>query len=161
MLRILINAPLAPAAMFVGSLVGFGYVFVQAVLVAIASRWPTVEGEITEAYLIQRGAGFDARGLNERVVYRYIVDGQLFVNDRVRFGPQPQRASVVPATGHPVAKSVVAQRDPVGKRVLVRYNPRDPRRSVLHAQPNVAVFVIAAVAAVTLFVGARRLFWPL
>jgi len=140
------------SAWLLAAIVGGCYVIVQVVRAVVASRWPTVDGEIVDAYLIQQG--FDARGLQERVTYRYSVDGQQFVNDRVRFGPQPQRASIIPASGHPLASSVVAQRFPVGRRVLVRYNPRRPQDSVLHAQPNLAVFVIFAAAAVSFFVGA-------
>jgi hypothetical protein len=122
--------------------------------VVAASRWPTVEGEILEAHLIQ--SGFDARGLHERVVYGYSVDGHRFVNDRVRFGPQPQRASIIPAAGHPPASTNVAGLYPVGHRVRVRYNPRRPGDSVLHAQPNLAVFLISTIAVVTLFVLVER-----
>jgi hypothetical protein len=143
--------------MFLGSIVGCGYVLVQAVRVAIASRWPTTEGEIVGAYLIQTGSD-TTRGLAERVTYRYTVGGQLFVNDRVRFGPQPQRASIIPASGHPIADTAVAQQYPVGRRVPVRYNPRRPQASVLHAQPNLAVLVISVATAVCLFVGANELF---
>ena len=127
---------------------------VQAIRIAVALRWPTVDGEIVGAYLIQQG--LDARGLHERVTYRYTVGGKLFVNDRVRFGPQPQRSSVVPAAGHP--HPAVAEQYPVGRRVRVRYNPRRPDDSVLFAQPNLPVFVILAATAVSLFVGVRGVF---
>lgn len=156
MIRLLLNAPVAPLGMFLGALLGCGYLLVQTVRIAVALRWPTIEGEIVGAYLIQ--GGVDARGLAERVTYRYRVDGQLFVNDRVRFGPQPQHASIVPASGHPPAMTAVAEEYPVGHRVLVRYNPRRPQDSILHAQPNFAVFVIFAATVVCLLVGARGVF---
>jgi len=155
-MRLLLNAPISTVGMFVGGLAGCGYVLVQALRVAIASHWPTVEGEILEAYLIQRG--FDGRGLAERVTYRYSVGDRVFVNDRVRFGPQPQRTSIVPAYGHPPATTAVAEEYPPGRRMLVRYDPRRPQQSVLHAQPNFAVFVILAAAAVMLFAGVRGVF---
>jgi len=154
--RVLLNAPLKPVSMFLGAIVSSGYLLVQGVRVAIASRWPKVEGEIVGAYVIQRG--FNYRGLVQRVTYRYTVDGHLFVNDRVRFGPQPQRASIVPAPDYPAASTAVAQQYPRGRRVLVRYNPRRPQESALHAQPNAAVVVLFVATAVSLFVGARDLF---
>lgn len=46
------------------------------------------------------------------------------------------------------------------QRVPVRYNPRRPRLSVLHAQPNLPVFVVFAAAAVGLYFGARGVFRP-
>ncbi len=158
MIRLLIDAPFSATAMFLGSLVGCGYAMVQAVRVATAMRWPTVEGEILSAYLVQNG--FDTRGLYERVTYRYDVGGQRFVNDRVRFGPQPQRVSIVPAAGHPPATTAIGEQYPVGRPVRVRYNPRRPQDSVLHAQPNLTVFVIIAATAVCLFVGVRGVFGP-
>ena len=145
-----LNAPLVPSVMFLGSLVGCCYGLVQIARVVAASRWPTVEGEILEAHLIQ--TGFDARGLQERVIYGYTVDGHRFVNDRVRFGPQPQRASIIPVAGYPIASSSVAGIYPVGRRVRVRYNPRQPKDSVLHAQPNLAVVLVFTIAVVTLLV---------
>jgi len=156
MIRLLSNAPLSVIAMLLGSVVGCGYTLVQMIRVMIAARWPTAEGEILSAYLVQNG--FDTRGLYERVTYRYDVGGVRFVNDRVRFGPQPQRASVVPAAGHPPATTGVGQQYRVGRRVRVRYNPRSPQDSVLYAQPNLVVFVIAAASAVCLFIGARGVF---
>src|SRR5262249_23451133 len=59
--RVLLNAPLKPVSMFLGAIVSSGYLLVQGVRVAIASRWPKVEGEIVGAYVIQRG--FNYRGL--------------------------------------------------------------------------------------------------
>lgn len=156
MIRLLLQAPPVPRWMLLAALLGCGYVLVQTVRIAIALRWPTVEGEIVGAYLIQQGVG--ARGLHERVTYRYSVGGKLFVNDRVRFGPQPQRASIVPAMDHPPATTAIAEEYPVGRRVRVRYNPRRPDDSVLYAQPNLASFVIVAATAVSLFVGVRGVF---
>jgi hypothetical protein len=156
MIPLLFHAPIAAVLTFLGSVAGSGYALVQLMLVGIAARWPTVEGEIVGACLVQRG--FDGRGLAERVTYRYSVAGRPFVNDRVRLGPQPQRGSIVPAPGYPIATSVVVRRYPPGQRVLVRYNPRRPEESVLHAQPNVAVVMILAGACVGLYVGGRGVF---
>lgn len=142
--------------MFVGGLIGCCYATVQMVLAAAASRWPTVEGVIADAYLVQRGV--NPRDVSERVTYRYTVDGRSFVNDRVRIGPQPQRASIIPVSGHPLATSVVTHRYPIGHRVRVRYNPRRPQDSVLYPQPNLAVMIIFAAALVVLYLGARALF---
>ena len=159
MIRLLLDAPLSATAMFLGAVIGCGYALVQAVRVATAMRWPMVEGQILSAYLVQNG--FDSRGLFERITYSYDVDGQRFVNDRVRFGPQPQRrVSIVPAAGHPPATTAAGEQYPVGRRVQVRYNPRRPQDSVLHAQPNFAVFVIGAAAVVCLVVGVRGVFGP-
>src|SRR5262245_13308687 len=117
MIRFVLDASVPPLLMFVAALVGGCYAGLQLILVAMASRWPKVEVEIVGAHLIQ--SGFDARGLRERVTYRYTVAGRQFVNDRVRIGPQPQRRSIVPATGYPMAGKNVAQRYPIGRRVLV------------------------------------------
>ena len=152
--RSLLDNPFLSSVIFLGSLVGCCYALVQGILAAIAWRWPTAEGEILEAHLIQ--TGFDARGLQARVVYSYTVDGHRFVNDRVRFGPQPQRASIIPAAGYSVATTNVAGLYPVGRRVRVRYNPRRPGDSVLHAQPNLAVILIFAIAVATLVVFFER-----
>jgi len=82
MIRLLSNAPLSVIAMLLGSVVGCGYTLVQMIRVMIAARWPTAEGEILSAYLVQNG--FDTRGLYERVTYRHDVGGVRFVNDRAQ-----------------------------------------------------------------------------
>lgn len=82
MIPLLLHAPLVTDAMFVGALAGCGYVLVQIAQVAIAADWPTVEGEIVGADLIQRG--FDGRELVERVTYRYDVAGQPYVSRNSR-----------------------------------------------------------------------------
>jgi hypothetical protein len=156
MMRLLLNAPLIPAATFVAALLGCGYAAVQTILMGIASRWPTVEGDVVQAYLTQ--TGYDARGLQERVVYRYHVGGKAFLNDRVRFGPRARQASIVPAAGHPPGTTAVHEEFPPGRRVLVRYNPRQPQESVLYAQPNFAAVVVFIATAVCLFVGVRGVF---
>src|SRR5690242_21837842 len=124
MLRHLLDAPAATLMMFFGGLSGTCYAGVQLLVVALAARWPTAEGEIVGAHLVQRGV--NPRDVAERVVYRYSVGGQSLVNDRVRIGPQPQRASIIPVESQPLATSVVAHRYPIGHRVRVRYNPRRP-----------------------------------
>ena len=95
MTRLLLNAPLTSLAMVVAAIVGGCYALGQLIVAALARRWPTVEGEIVGAYLIQ--VGFDARGLHERVTYRYSVAGQRIVNKTACCMRNP-RARTVPSS---------------------------------------------------------------
>lgn len=155
MLSLFHDAPLVPGLMVIGGLLACLYVAVQFVLVVMAARWPAVDGEIVGAELIRHGP--TARDLQPRITYRYHVEGRLFVNDRIRIGPQPQRVSIIPARDVPLATQSVAGIYRPGRQVRVRYNPRRPDVSVLYAQPNLAVVLLFLVALVDLWFGSRGL----
>ena len=155
--------PLAPLATFVGALAACAYAIVQVGRAVLASRWPVVDGEIGGTRLVHR---MDADGHSadyDYVTYRYRVGDRPYRNDRVRFGPQIAPTSIGPAAHPPPdnawAAADLARRYPRGQAVRVRYNPRRPQDSVLHAAPSASVWVILAVALVFLYVGARDLFW--
>ena len=155
--------PLPSLATFVGALAACGYAIFQLGRAALASRWPVVDGEIGGTRLVHR---VDADGDSsdyDYVAYRYSVGGRPYRNDRVRFGPQVAPTSIVPEADPPPsdawAAADLARRHPRGQPVLVRYNPRRPQDSVLHAAPSASVWVILAVALMFLYLGARDLFW--
>ena len=132
----------------VGAALACGYACIQVARALLASRWPTVEGEIAGTRLVRRYDG-DAQSADyDYVAYRYQVNGQPYRNDRVRFGPQVTPQSVVPALdpepNSPRDTAALAARYPRGKPVRVYYNPRRPEESVLYPMPNLTVWVILA-----------------
>ena len=115
-----------------------------------ARRWPSVEGEIAGARLVQ---GYDEYRSTEYlyVAYRYRVAGKPYRNDRVRFGPQVLPSSAVPALDpdpNSKASQALAILYPRGQKIRVYYNPRNPADSVLHPSPNLFVWCILILAIV-------------
>lgn len=101
----------------------------------LARRWPTVEGEIVDARIVQSWGRNDRGYLESAVRYRYDVAGQLYSNNRVRFG-QLTPNSWIPTRNFPLAAAALARRYPRGKQVRVYYNPRRPDHSILYLTPD-------------------------
>lgn len=124
-----------------------GYSAVQFVRARISRSWPTVDGEVAESRLVER-RDHDGDAVEfEYVSYRYRVRDRPYRNDRVRFGPQVAPASFLPRFDPepddlPDEKSALDARYPRGKHVVVRYNPREPADSVLHAEVNVGAWAL-------------------
>jgi hypothetical protein len=119
-----------------------GYCLIQIGRSLLALRWPTAQGEIIDARAVRMSDGESNKVLGEVVTYRYHVAGQLYSNNRLRFGVEPTPTSIVPASDNPYATSSIAARYPRGKPVRVYYNPRQPENSVLHPTPNFRVWII-------------------
>ena len=117
----------------------------------LASRWPTVEGEIADTRLVHRSGG-EGVGDYEYIAYRYSVNGRPYRNDRVRFGPEVAPSSIVPEfdpePNRPSGAAALAREYPRGRRVRVYYNPQRPEESVLYLTPNLMVWGILAAAGV-------------
>jgi hypothetical protein len=154
--------PIAPLATFTVALAACGYAAFQLGRAALASRWPVVEGEIGGTRLVRRVDSDGSSRDYDYVSYRYRVGDRPYRNDRVRFGPQVAPTSIVPeadpSPANAWASADLERRYPTGRRVRVRYNPRRPEDSVLHAAPSASVWIILVVALFFLYVGARDLF---
>jgi hypothetical protein len=122
-----------------------GYVAVQIGRSLLALRWPTAQGEIVDARAVRMSDGESTKVLGEVVTYRYHVGGQLYSNNRLRFGVEPTPMSIVPVGDGSYAASSVTARYPHGTPVRVYYNPRRPEDSVLHPTPNFRVWIILVV----------------
>ena len=128
-----------------------GYAIVQIGRAILASRWPSVEGEIATTRLVHR-FGVDGPEDYDYIGYRYSVNGRPYRGDRVRFGPQVAPRSIIPTVDpepdHPNRAATVTREYPQGARVRVYYNPRRPEESVLYLTPAVSVWGILAAAGV-------------
>jgi hypothetical protein len=118
-----------------------GYAVIQFARALLARRWPTVEGEIVDARIVQSWGRNDREYLESAVRYRYDVAGQLYSSNRVRFG-QLTPNSWIPTRNFPLAAAALARRYPRGKQVRVYYNPRRPDRSILYLTPDFRVWVV-------------------
>jgi hypothetical protein len=107
------------------------YVGIQQALEMGDSReWPTTEGVITESRIVSSHETSTEKGWHGsryeyevRVQYSYSVDGVSYSGNRLRI-----RSTKYSLEGN-------AQRElaeyPVGQRVRVYYNPKEPERSLL------------------------------
>jgi hypothetical protein len=125
------RAPLVAAAAGLGLAASlFAAFFARAVRDACA--WPVTAGKITlsgvEAYRDSREHDSYPRrprlAYKPGVAYSYEVNGREYAGDRLTLG-------VVVSSGFPGFAARTAARYPVGSRVDVRYNPRNPGESVL------------------------------
>ena len=139
-----------------------GYAIIQFGQAWFARRWPAVEGEISDARLVVTGVRrrYGNEIVNSLVSYHYHVDGQLYSNNRVRFG-QLTPNSWLPARSHPLVASALRRQYPRGKPVRVHYNPRRPANSVLYLTPDFRVWVILATGLYLAFAAVHGGLWPL
>lgn len=102
----------------------------QALEMGDSREWPTTEGVITASRITSNHKTSTEKGWHSnryqyevRVQYAYEVDGVSYSGNRLRIGPKK----------HSSEKN--AQRElaeyPVGQRVRVYYNPKEPERSLL------------------------------
>ena len=86
-----------------------------------AQHWPTTQAEI-----LQSGFEEDADGFAPRVEYTYEVNGMRYFGDRLYFHTV-NRTTDAEARKH-------LEPYPVGSRVPLHYNPRNPSDSVLNCR---------------------------
>ncbi len=87
--------------------------------------WPAVSGLVLKSDLVERPRRTGSQPKTEYdvdVVFEYVVDGELYRNDVVRFD-QAKLSSR--------DKELLVSSHPVGKKVEVYYNPEKPKQSVL------------------------------
>lgn len=105
--------------------------------------WPSVEGIIEEP----RGAAADDVTLR-RIVFSYTVEGRLYRCDI----PPPDDTALSPDLAHREVNKY-----PVGSRVRVHYNPREPAQAILEPGPARDGWLIFSLGLVALAVGAAFL----
>jgi len=136
------------------------YAVLQFSRALLARRWPTVEGEIVDARIVESWGLNDRTYLESAVSYRYHVAGQPYSGNRVRLG-QLTPNSWIPARNVPYAAAALARRYPRGKQVRVYYNPRRPDHSVLYLTPDFRVWVILAAGLYLAYAAIHGGLWPL
>ena len=126
------NVRTAVAFLLLGAISAGGYFLFQqydrdvSALATASISWPRVAGLVTSSDLeYWRAKAGNSEGATEarvRVSYEYVVDGQLYENDVVRFDQQMLSRE---------QKEILIGLYPAGKRVDVFYDPDDPALSVL------------------------------
>ena len=107
------------------------YVAIQQALEMGDSReWPTTEGVITASHITSSHKTSTEKGWHGnryqyevRVQYAYEVDGVSYSGNRLRI--RPNKYSSEESAQRELAEY------PLGQRVRVHYNPREPERSLL------------------------------
>lgn len=103
------------------------YVYTTRVKTVAATGWPVTEGVILESRVAARnepGADRPAVRYGAVVVYEYAVAGKTLRGDRIRFEGTHWRLD-------PAGAEADLKAYPVGRRVLVRYDPARPTEAVL------------------------------
>lgn len=99
-----------------------------------SSNWSTTTGKITSSSIsdLIGSPAFNAVGWHFMIKYEYKVNDKSYISDRVNY-------SSTGSSNIEFAKSYVAKY-PLGKSVLVYYDPAHPEKSVL--EPNVKDFEV-------------------
>lgn len=87
------------------------------------SAWPTTNGHITHA-VIERWLGDNSGAYRAHIAYEFSVGHFIYRGERLRWD-QPV------LNGTKAEMQRVLRRYPVGRRVMVHYNPKDPHECCL------------------------------
>ena len=97
--------------------------------------WKETEGVVNESRVLHLGV----RRYVASVEYRYVVDGEMMQGTVVESGPDiPTYSSAAPP------RRVVA-RYPVGKKVIVYFDPQDPSKAILEpglSRGSLLIFIL-------------------
>lgn len=142
-----------------------------------SKKWASVEGTIQKSHVLKKkrtsssGGSVSTGGRGHQgtssqtsvyytyepaVKYHYIVDGKKYVGDRINF---TQTDAYKHAQGRRRAENIL-QNYPVGKKLKVYYDPKEPKESVLvagdtdtHTDEIVVQVILAAFLAIVFGVG--------
>ena len=110
-----------------------------------SKSWPTVPGTITRSEVdVWRRDG--KTHYQPDIGYTYSVDGKKYSSSKITVGEPPLDNNVTPA------KRLQAEY-PVGKEVVVYYDPELPESSALKPGTKTGDFLLAGIAAIFFFVG--------
>jgi len=112
-----------------------------------SKSWPTVEGEITTAEVLdKRKPGERHSTYKARIEYQYSVEGVAHSGDRVSF------AGDVSSSNRGAASELTA-RYREGSKVAIYYDPEDPSDSVLEPGMTAMVYLFPAIGGLFLVIG--------
>ncbi|WP_167594366.1 DUF3592 domain-containing protein [Corallococcus coralloides] len=141
--------------LFFGVIFGIGAWMIHSSAQAFLAR-PTVQGRVLEM-AVEMGYS-KSRYWRVKARYAYEVDGQSYVGETLS-NETPRELLLWNPQPSPALTRYV-ERYPVGSTVTVRYNPKEPRRSLLEVNPDAArgpalAAGIALLVAVLSLVGQR------
>lgn len=120
----------------------------QWILAYASLNWQTAQGEIVVSEAIACTKKRQHRH-QARIIYEYSVNGVLYSSENITYS-----TDVSTETCRDAEEEVMAQY-PLGKSVLVYYNPENPENSVL--QPGGTSFISIGFSMILLIVGAKSL----
>lgn len=132
-----------------------GYGVYEIIRGLVAHNWSTVNGVITtsvvESYTIRRNVNnMDATMYRPRVEYEYVIGGESFIGDRIRFGE-------IGAGDVKYARSFL-NRYPVNASVTIYFNGANPGESLLEPGIHRSMWLKMLYGGGFLFFGALALF---
>ena len=117
-----------------------------------STSWPSVPGTIVEskvrAFKVRLFGRDHEPSFRADVTYEFYVAGMPYTGDTISFNP---------GSTHPMSVTSRVQQYPLGKTVLVYYDPEDPSRSVL--QPGSGGITITLFTGFMLLGGAIGMIW--
>jgi hypothetical protein len=93
-----------------------------------STSWPTVQGGITSSEVTVSSDSEGADSYSPEVTYRFQIDGQIFASSQIKFGEN--------SYGSRRKAQEIVNQYPVGKQVMVYYEPERPTNAVL--EPGVS-----------------------
>lgn len=100
---------------------------------AKALSWPSVEGTVTRSAVVADARG---EGVSAEIRYSYMVDGATFCSGQFSFGVRQNS---------PEGEQGLVDAYPVGRRVVVHYDPGNPSLAVIEKQASAGWAVLVMV----------------
>ncbi len=134
---------------FIGllSLVASGYFIVQLLQVYEASSWPSVTGKVVESSVIleKKSIGKTATRQNfyfPEIIYKYTVNNKTYKNSD---GYTPGNKKKYLGTGSRESANSLLSKYPKGSDILVYYNPKNQKQSILSTKQHSTNYIPAAI----------------
>jgi hypothetical protein len=124
------------------------FVTQQWILGYASLTWKTTQGKITTSEAIACSRKYNRFGSQASIVYKYSVNGVLYSSNNITFTFD----SLTPSCGN--AEKIMTQY-PLGKSVLVYYDPKNPAKSVL--RPGGSNFMAIGFSLLSLILGINLL----
>ena len=114
-----------------------------------SEKWPTTEATIIRSD-VERSRSDGKTMYSANVEYKYVVEGEEFINDTIWFGGDYSSSS-----RSPHQKTI--RKYPVKKTVDVHYNPKEPATSVLEPGTSYSSYLVYGVGWLFMIIGGGAL----
>lgn len=120
----------------IGGLTYAGLGFISLSEATLNERWPTVEGQVVsnsvDEFERKRNDGTILKTYKASVGYRYEIDGKFYLSSELSLHPSERTIKGVAETE--------MEPYPLGAKVKVYYNPKDPNQAALRSSDTVGAY---------------------
>lgn len=137
----------ALGVLFVFGLVGAGLSYWGWTILQDArasSSWPTSEGVVTSSEVDHSTDAEGGDSYSPEIDYQYQVDGQSLTNNQIKFGENSYNSR---RTAEEIAANY-----PVGRQVIVYYDPEQPDKAVLEPGVSSGSYIVLSIGVVFILV---------